>query len=319
MLGGCHPAILRERAGVPRPRGLREDMRVTVDGARRWHAERAWLARSASPGGLARDVLIEASGERFGAVDPAMPAARSPPGRSGCPGSRCPAWRTPTRTRSTGRCAAGAGRGRHVLGLARGNVHRRRPPGSRHLLRARARRLRRDGAGRDHVRGRVPLPPPQPRRHSGTPTRTRSACASSRRRCGGAADHLARRLLSGRRVRAWRRRAPADRRATAVRRRQTRRLGGAGRRVRLRRPRHARRARADRRGDPLGARGAARIRCPRSWRGRTAMARRCTCTCPSSPWRTPRCRAAFGETPAEVLVRGGRRLARGPRWCTPRT
>ena len=60
--------LFRSRAGVPLRHGLREDMRVTVDGARRWHAERAWLARSAPPGGLARDVLIEARGERVAGV-----------------------------------------------------------------------------------------------------------------------------------------------------------------------------------------------------------------------------------------------------------
>ncbi len=46
---------------------------------RYWHAERAWLARVAG-GGLARDVLIEARGERFTAVSPDTPAGQVPPG-----------------------------------------------------------------------------------------------------------------------------------------------------------------------------------------------------------------------------------------------
>jgi formiminoglutamate deiminase len=51
-----------------------------VTGAPRyWHAERAWLARGAG-GGLARDVLIEARGERFAAVTPDTPAGQVPPG-----------------------------------------------------------------------------------------------------------------------------------------------------------------------------------------------------------------------------------------------
>ena len=55
-------------------------MAGTVTGAlRRWHAEHAWLARGAPPGGLARDVLIEAHGERFTAVVPGVPAAQMPP------------------------------------------------------------------------------------------------------------------------------------------------------------------------------------------------------------------------------------------------
>jgi formiminoglutamate deiminase len=65
---------------------------TTVDAGtgpvRRWHAELAWLARSApGPSGenlvtvpLARDVLIEAAGPRFTAVTPDTPAARVPPG-----------------------------------------------------------------------------------------------------------------------------------------------------------------------------------------------------------------------------------------------
>ena len=75
---------------MPLLRGLREDMRVTVDGARRWHAERAWLARSAQAGGLARDVLIEAQGERFTAVIPGTPAGQLPPGTVRLPGLTLP-------------------------------------------------------------------------------------------------------------------------------------------------------------------------------------------------------------------------------------
>ena len=66
---------------------------------RRWHAELAWLARSAprslgvpaAPGlGLGRDVLIEADGTRFTAVTPDVPAARVPPGTVRLPGLTLP-------------------------------------------------------------------------------------------------------------------------------------------------------------------------------------------------------------------------------------
>jgi formiminoglutamate deiminase len=56
---------------------------------RRWHAELAWLARSAG-GGLARDVLIEARGARFTAVIPGTPADRLRPGTVRLPGLTLP-------------------------------------------------------------------------------------------------------------------------------------------------------------------------------------------------------------------------------------
>src|SRR6516165_6735337 len=93
LLRGCHQAILRTltAAGspasgtVPRCAATRDDVRVTTAptapaprAPRRWHAEHAWLARGAATGGLARDVLIEAHGERFTAVTPNTPAALVP-------------------------------------------------------------------------------------------------------------------------------------------------------------------------------------------------------------------------------------------------
>jgi formiminoglutamate deiminase len=65
---------------------------------RRWHAELAWLARSApglsgeavTPVPLARDVLIEARGDRFTAVTPGTPAASVPPGTVRLPGLTLP-------------------------------------------------------------------------------------------------------------------------------------------------------------------------------------------------------------------------------------
>ncbi len=64
--------------------------------ARRWHAELAWLAPPAwaapgqGPGELAADVLIEATGERFTAVTPGVPAAQAPPGTTRLPGITLP-------------------------------------------------------------------------------------------------------------------------------------------------------------------------------------------------------------------------------------
>jgi len=69
---------------------------TTVEAAapRRWHAEYAWLAPTWAqspvlPGngdqeGLARDVLIEAHGDRFTAVTPACPPPRFPRARCAC-------------------------------------------------------------------------------------------------------------------------------------------------------------------------------------------------------------------------------------------
>jgi formiminoglutamate deiminase len=64
---------------------------VTTDRApRRWHAELAWLARTAPDGGLARDVLIEARGDRFTVVRPDTPAEEAPAGTVRLPGLTLP-------------------------------------------------------------------------------------------------------------------------------------------------------------------------------------------------------------------------------------
>jgi formiminoglutamate deiminase len=68
---------------------------------RRWHAGLAWLGRPEPPGtgplgtgapgaGLARDVLIEARGNRFTVVTPGTPAAQLPPGTVRLPGLTLP-------------------------------------------------------------------------------------------------------------------------------------------------------------------------------------------------------------------------------------
>lgn len=57
---------------------------------RRWHAEFAWLARGAPASDLARDVLIEADGDRFTMVTPGTPAAEVPPGTVRLPGLTLP-------------------------------------------------------------------------------------------------------------------------------------------------------------------------------------------------------------------------------------
>jgi len=72
---------------------------VTTDEApapRRWHAELAWLARTGPSGtlppggGLARDVLIEARGDRFTSVAPGTPAALAPADAVRLPGLTLP-------------------------------------------------------------------------------------------------------------------------------------------------------------------------------------------------------------------------------------
>ena len=108
--------------------------------------------------------------------------------RRGSPASRCRAWPTPTATPSTGPCAArtqagvgarsGRGASRCTRLAERADAGLVPPPGRG--------RVRRDGAGRHHVRRRVPLPPPRRRRASRTPTRTRWArrCVAAARRPG---------------------------------------------------------------------------------------------------------------------------------------
>ena len=165
---------------------------------RSWRAgvtcRRARLARRAGraarpDGPIARpaDVVIEVAGGRIAAVArTAGPVRRA----SRCPGSPCPASPTPTRTPSTGRCAgapstAGAPSGPGASGCTRSAG--RLDPDT--LPRPGPRRLRRDGAGRDHLCRRVPLPAPRAGRHARTPTPTRWA-----RRCVAAADEAGLRI-----------------------------------------------------------------------------------------------------------------------------
>lgn len=69
---------------------------VSVNDVRRWHAELAWLDRGVSgPGELPleaviRDVLIEASGERFTTVTPGVPVSELPPDVTRLPGLTLP-------------------------------------------------------------------------------------------------------------------------------------------------------------------------------------------------------------------------------------
>lgn len=62
-----------------------------MSGVRRWHAELAWLGRGAPDlGELSRDVLIEASGERFTAVTLSVPVDGLPPDVTRLPGLTLP-------------------------------------------------------------------------------------------------------------------------------------------------------------------------------------------------------------------------------------
>ena len=147
---------------------------------RRWHAETAWLGPSAP---LAEDVLIEAHGDRFTAVAANTAAALIPPGTVRLPGLTLPglanahshAFHRALRGGAAG--TGGAGTGAAAVGDTFWTwrermyaVAERLDPGT--LLRARPRRLRGDGAGRDHLRRGVPLPAPRPGREGPTATRT---------------------------------------------------------------------------------------------------------------------------------------------------
>jgi formiminoglutamate deiminase len=85
------------RIALPWNRAGRSWNDVSVNAVRRWHAELAWLDRGTPdpdglmrPDELARDVLIEASGERITAVTPGTPAAGLPPDVTRLPGLTLP-------------------------------------------------------------------------------------------------------------------------------------------------------------------------------------------------------------------------------------
>ena len=141
------------------------------------------------------DVLVEVDGRpvhRGHARDRSTPPAgvEVPPTRCRCPASTLPglanAHSHAFHRALRGRTQRRAG---HVLDLARADVRRRRPARPGHLPRAGPRRLRRDGAGRDHLRRGVPLPAPPARTARRTTTRTRWAqaliAAAARRRASG--------------------------------------------------------------------------------------------------------------------------------------
>ncbi len=119
------------------------------------------------------------------------------------------------------------------------------------LLRPLARRVRRDGAGGDHVRRRVPLPPPRARRHALRRPQRDGPRGARGGAGGGAALHAARRLLPPRRHRALPR--PRRHRVGRARRPARRARAGAGRR---RDPQRARgRPGRGARSSPSGPRG----------------------------------------------------------------
>ena len=167
-------------------------------------------------------------------------------------------------------------RRRQLLDLARGHVRARGDDDARPLLRAGARHLRGDAAGRHHVRRRVRLPALQRRADRGRERDRHPA-------------HAARRLLSRGRVR---RGAP------------TMRSGGSATATPRVGPSASRRSRA-RRSVPRST------RCARSRRTRSRpsssgrRASRCTSTSPSSGPRTRRASQTHGCTPTELLAELG--------------
>ena len=102
-----------------------------------------WAQHAQLPGGLTAQVRFEvtaAFGSVQSGVDPELSSRTA-----WC----CQASPTHTATRSTGRYAGDSGRPGNVLDLAGSDVPRRRQARSRLLSRARPRRLRGDGTGRD--------------------------------------------------------------------------------------------------------------------------------------------------------------------------
>ena len=222
-------------------------------------------------------------------------------------------------------------RARDVLDLARADVRRRRPARPRHLLRAGAGDLPRDGRGRHHVRGGVPLPAP-PARRDAVRRPERDGAGARRRPPGRPGIRIT--LLDTCYLARDRRAARGG--AAAVQRRRRRTLGGAGRRAGgLRRRRRATSSSAPRStpSAPCPAteldarRGLGRAKTPaaraplRAGRGERRLPRRPTasrptevlaeagalgrrrapCTPPTSPTATSRCiGGARGRTPASA-------------------
>ena len=263
-----------------------------------WWCEHAWLAdgagrrrraRSPSTDGVItarRDRGRRRAGDRTAARPGAArarqrPLARLPPGA---------ARRAPTRPR-------------HVLDLARADVRRRRPADPDTLPRAGPGRVRRDGAGRHHLRRRVPLPAPRRRRRPYADPNAMGAGADRRRRATPASGSPCSTPATSRRRRTARRwpTAPQQRFGDG----DGRRLGRPGRR-RLQAPR---RRTSDRRGRALGPGGARRRAWPPSSTGPSAATRRCTSTSPSSPPRTTPCLAVHGCTPDRAARRPRRARA----------
>ena len=254
-------------------------------------ATSSWSARASSWSGWARDGLLVRAGvagraapgagradRGRGRPDHGVRSGEQPPPRdarrldgpdAAGPRQR-PLARVPARA-----ARPHAARQRHVLDVARADVRLAARLDPDELPRARARDLRRDGAGGDHDRRRVPLPPPRARRHAVRRPERDGPRADGGGRGGRDPDHADRLLLPARRNR----RAGRGR-AAALLRWQRRRLGGACRRSRRER------VGADRRGDPQHARGGPGVGSDGGWAGRASASGRCTRTSRSSPPRT---------------------------------
>ena len=163
-----------------------------------------------------------------------------------------------------------------------------------HLPRAGPGRLRRDGAGRDHLRRRVPLPAPRPGRRRRTPTRTRWARRWSRppREAGIRITLLDTCYLTSSVDGAAARRAAAP-----LRRRRRGRAGPSGSTAFAADGPHARVGAAV---HSVRAVPADQLRTVADWA--RERRRRCTCTCPSSPPRTTPAGPCTGARPTALLA-----------------
>ncbi|HUN36074.1 MAG TPA: formimidoylglutamate deiminase [Trebonia sp.] len=105
------------------------------ESVRRWHAEFAWLGRGPD---VARDVLIEASGDRLTAVTPGVPPARLPAGTTRLAGLTLPglanahshAFHRALRGRAWGGSVGAAAAGAGMVGGAGGSREVASVPGS---------------------------------------------------------------------------------------------------------------------------------------------------------------------------------------------
>ena len=220
--GGHVPARVRSprRHAVPRPRHRPDDVHhvgpVRALPPRRIHrtdhrvrpARRELIARDGLPlrarlaGRRPSQRRCADRGRRRSHRHRSRPTLRCPPTRRRLAGLTLPGWPTPTATPSTERCAAAPTTVSGSFWTWREQMYALAATlGTRDLPPAGPGSVRRDGAGRHHLRRRVPLPAPSDRRHAVRRSERDGRGVDRRGRRGRHPHHAARRVLPARGLR----------------------------------------------------------------------------------------------------------------------